>query len=108
MADMLRADCKAACIDPKDNGRGKIGFHSLRHTTASLLAASGAHPKVAQSIMRHSVSNSDNGTKTNTPGRIRTCDLRIRNPEIHNSASNCLSKKGLKRVFGVTTGVTSQ
>ncbi len=29
-------------------------FHSLRHITGSLLAASGVHPKVAQSIMRHS------------------------------------------------------
>lgn len=29
-------------------------FHSLRHATGSLLAASGAHPKVAQSVMRHS------------------------------------------------------
>jgi len=29
-------------------------FHSLRHTAGSLLAASGIHPKVAQSLMRHS------------------------------------------------------
>jgi len=29
-------------------------FHALRHTCGSLLAASGTHPKVAQSIMRHS------------------------------------------------------
>jgi len=29
-------------------------FHALRHTTGSLLAASGAHPKVAQAVMRHS------------------------------------------------------
>jgi len=29
-------------------------FHALRHTAGSLLAASGVHPKVAQSIMRHS------------------------------------------------------
>jgi len=29
-------------------------FHALRHTTGTLLAASGAHPKVAQSLMRHS------------------------------------------------------
>jgi len=29
-------------------------FHALRHTTGTLLAASGVHPKVAQSIMRHS------------------------------------------------------
>jgi len=36
-------------------GRGRYAdFHGLRHTCGSLLAASGAHPKVAQSIMRHS------------------------------------------------------
>jgi len=29
-------------------------FHALRHTTGTLLAASGAHPKVAQAVMRHS------------------------------------------------------
>jgi len=54
MADMIRADCKDARIDCEDSGQGKIDFHSLRHTTGSLLAASGVHPKVAQSIMRHS------------------------------------------------------
>ncbi|UCG48757.1 MAG: site-specific integrase [Phycisphaerales bacterium] len=54
MADMIRADCKDAGIDCEDSGQGKIDFHSLRHTTGSLLAASGVHPKVAQSIMRHS------------------------------------------------------
>lgn len=54
MADMIRADCEAAGIDYEDNGRGKINFHSLRHTTGSLLAASGVHPKETQSIMRHS------------------------------------------------------
>ena len=31
-----------------------LDFHSLRHTTASLLTASGAHPSVAQAVMRHS------------------------------------------------------
>ena len=29
-------------------------FHALRHQAGTLLAASGVHPKVAQSIMRHS------------------------------------------------------
>ena len=29
-------------------------FHALRHTFGSMLAASGAHPKVAQALMRHS------------------------------------------------------
>jgi len=31
-----------------------VDFHSLRHTTGTLLAASGVHPKVAQTLMRHS------------------------------------------------------
>jgi len=154
MADMIRADCEVAGIDYEDSGRGKIDFHSLRHTTGTLLAASGVHPKVAQSIMRHSdinltmsiythtltgqesqaianlpdlslpsnqkqravatgtddvpstdwtntgkigvrerisansdeQQNCDNDTETailNTPDRIRTCDLRIRNPLLY-------------------------
>jgi len=29
-------------------------FHSLRHTTSSFLVAAGTHPKVVQSLMRHS------------------------------------------------------
>ncbi len=53
-AKMIRTDLETAGIDHKDNGKGRIDFHSLRHTTGSLLAASGTHPKVAQSIMRHS------------------------------------------------------
>ncbi|HPS54706.1 MAG TPA: site-specific integrase [Sedimentisphaerales bacterium] len=54
MADMLRADCKIAEINYEDDGQGRLDFHSLRHTTGSLLAANGVHPKIAQSIMRHS------------------------------------------------------
>ena len=38
----------------RDDGGLYADFHSLRHATGSMLAASGAHPKVAQSIMRHS------------------------------------------------------
>jgi len=154
MADMIRADCEAAGIDCEDNGQGKVDFHSLRHTTGTLLAASGVHPKVAQTIMRHSdinltmsiythtltgqesqaianlpdltqpstqkqraiatgtdnvipsdwthtgqtcvqqrllantgeLKNHSHNSKTailNTPGRIRTCDLRIRNPLLY-------------------------
>jgi len=51
-ADMIRADCKAAGIE-LENHKGKIKFHSLRHTCGSFLAAKGVHPKVAQQIMRH-------------------------------------------------------
>ncbi len=38
----------------RDSAGQVADFHSLRHTAGSLLAASGVHPKVAQSVMRHS------------------------------------------------------
>lgn len=50
---MLQADLKAADISYVDDAGRYVDFHSLRHTTGSLLAASGVHPKVAQQIMRH-------------------------------------------------------
>jgi len=54
VAKMLRADLEAAGIEYRDESGRVVDFHGLRHTTASLLAQSGAHPKVAQAIMRHS------------------------------------------------------
>ncbi len=51
---MLRADLAAASIDYRDVSDRVIDFHALRHTTGSLLAASGTHPKVAQHLLRHS------------------------------------------------------
>ena len=51
-AKMIKADLKAAKI-PYETPNGIADFHSLRHTLGSMLAASGVHPKVAQSIMRH-------------------------------------------------------
>ncbi len=36
------------------NQGGIRTFHSLRHTTGTLLAAAGVHPKTAQTLMRHS------------------------------------------------------
>jgi len=74
-ADMLRADLaaareaylSAAKVDPNELERrqsdeflqqttseGKLDFHSLRHTCGSWLAKLGAHPKLIQSVMRHS------------------------------------------------------
>jgi len=50
---MLQADLADAGIPYVDDSGRYADFHSLRHTTGSLLAASGVHPKVAQSIMRH-------------------------------------------------------
>ncbi|MBP8605284.1 MAG: site-specific integrase [Phycisphaerae bacterium] len=54
LVKMLRADLKSAGIEYRDESGRVVDFHGLRHTTASLLAQSGVHPKVAQQIMRHS------------------------------------------------------
>jgi len=51
---MLQADLAEAGIDYKDDMGRVFDFHGLTHETGTLLAASGIHPKVAQSIMRHS------------------------------------------------------
>jgi hypothetical protein len=63
---MIKADLAATAVEDEngqlikeavpyvDDAGRYADFHSLRHTTGSLLAASGVHPKVAQAIMRHS------------------------------------------------------
>ena len=74
-ADMLRADLtdartawledatspqehekreKSAFLSDLDAAGRVIDFHALRHTAGSLLASAGVHPKVAQTLMRHS------------------------------------------------------
>ncbi|MHC4075908.1 MAG: tyrosine-type recombinase/integrase [Planctomycetota bacterium] len=53
-ADMLKADLEAVKIPYVDDAGCYADFHALRHSTGSLLVASGVHPKVVQSIMRHS------------------------------------------------------
>jgi len=40
-------------LDVDSSGR-VLDFHSLRHTTGTLLASAGVHPRVAQSLLRHS------------------------------------------------------
>jgi len=64
--DMLRPDLEAAGIPYRDDAGRYADFHSLRHTTGSLLAASGVHPKVAQEILRHSDINLTLGHYTHT------------------------------------------
>ncbi len=49
---MIKTDLKTAGISYEVDGKF-ADFHSLRHSTASLLIDAGAHPKVIQSIMRH-------------------------------------------------------
>jgi integrase len=53
-AMMVRADLEAAGIAYVDDAGRFADFHSLRHTTGTLLASVGVHPKVAQTLMRHS------------------------------------------------------
>ncbi len=53
VVDMLRADLAAAGIPYVLDGRF-ADMHALRHTCGTWLAASGAHPKVIQRVLRHS------------------------------------------------------
>lgn len=53
-AHMIKADEVDAGIPYVDDEGRYADFHALRHTTASWLAANNVHPKIAQSIMRHS------------------------------------------------------
>ena len=49
---MIKTDLEAAKISYEADGKF-ADFHSLRHSTASLLIQTGANPKVIQSLMRH-------------------------------------------------------
>lgn len=51
---MLRKDLQAAGIPFEDDDGRRVDFHALRVTTASLMAAAGEHPKMAQELLRHS------------------------------------------------------
>ncbi len=53
-ADMLRADLAAAGVEVEDAAGRVLDFHALRHTTGSWLAEAGVHPKLIQTILRHS------------------------------------------------------
>ena len=62
--EMLKADLADAGILYVDDAGRYCDFHSLRHTTGSLLAASGVHPKIIQALMRHSDINLTMGRYT--------------------------------------------
>jgi len=53
-SNMLREDLEAAGIDYRDEQGRYADFHALRHTFLTNLAMSGVHPKIAQSLARHS------------------------------------------------------
>ena len=53
-AKMFRCDLEDAGITYRDDAGRVADFHSLRHTFISNLARGGVHPKVAQTLARHS------------------------------------------------------
>lgn len=53
-SEMIKADLSAAGISYKDESGLVADFHALRHTFISDLVRSGASPKVAQTLARHS------------------------------------------------------
>jgi len=53
-SDMLKADLEAAGIAYVDDAGLFADFHSLRHSFVSLLVAGDIHPKLTQTLARHS------------------------------------------------------
>ena len=53
-AEMLRVDLEAAGLEYRDEDGLVFDFHSLRHSYITLLERSGASPKMAQELARHS------------------------------------------------------
>ncbi len=51
--DVFRKDLKAAGIPESDEEKRRVDFHSLRRSLATLLAKSGATPRTAMEVMRH-------------------------------------------------------
>jgi integrase len=51
---MLRNDLAAAGVPYQDDSGHYFDFHAMRGQFISLLAASGVHPKVAQTLAQHS------------------------------------------------------
>ena len=54
LVEVLKHDLRVAKIDYKDASGRYADVHCLRHTMVSWLAAAGVHPRIAQSLARHS------------------------------------------------------
>jgi len=54
LVDQLRKDLKFAKIPHVSANGERVDFHSLRHTTATLLTRAGVSPRLAQAVLRHS------------------------------------------------------
>ncbi len=74
-AAMLHADMSAAGLAPKDKKGRVVDFHALRHTFITRLARAGIHPKVAQTLARHSTITLTMDTYTHSPTGDETSAL---------------------------------
>jgi len=54
LASILRVDLAAAGIEDRNAQDQVVDFHALRHTFITNLASGGIHPKLAQTLARHS------------------------------------------------------
>jgi len=63
----MQADLADAGIPYIDESGRYFDFHALRHEAGTLLAAANVHPKVAQSILRHSDINLTMGIPPGSP-----------------------------------------
>jgi integrase len=71
-ADVLKKDLAEAGIPYEDELGRVFDFHSLRGQCATLLAKRGVHPKIAQSILRHSDINLTMNVYTRTDQAQKT------------------------------------
>lgn len=70
-ADMIRQDLARVGIESADESGEVAVFHSTRHTAITRMARAGVHPKVAQTLARHS----DLNLTMNTYTHLQRIDL---------------------------------
>ncbi len=91
----FNADLKSAGI-PRVDAQGRIiDWHSMRHTTATLLARSGVSPRTAQEIMRHSDQRLTNVVYTDVT-QLPTLDAMARLPRFDNAQPKATGKAAME------------
>ena len=96
--NILKADLRAARIDPVDARDQRADFHALRHTLATNLALAGTAPRVAMEVMRHSDMRLTSKTYTDA-GRLPLTDAVTKLPSFtdSNTADSQIDSQSLSR-----------
>lgn len=90
---MFKADLDATGIVQEDSTGKRADFHALRHTFISNLASGGVHPKVAQSLARHSDINLTMSRYTHTFQGDETAALEVL-PDLTQSSHRAVALTG--------------